>query len=103
MGRFFFSFFITLVIGYFSIFLATIAGGLLFFGKYAPLPSPEKVPYAVARLVVLAVNLFPGLLFTRWKARKDPSNSMWVWLGGLLASGIISVLALGLMFFSGAD
>ena len=102
MGRFFLVFFVTGVIGYFSIFLAIIAGGLLFFGKYAPFPAPESVPYFVARFVILAINLFPGILFIRWQAKRYPQNPIWIpWLGGLLALSIVGTLSLGFMSFRG--
>ncbi|GEM_PF-5314779 len=97
MGRFFLTFFLTLVIGYFSILLSVVVVGFLFFGKYALIPSPERVPYTVPTAISWLISLLPGIWFVRRQARKGPA---WVaWLGGALALGIVQDLFWGLMFF----
>ena len=77
MRRFFFVFLITLVIGFLSLLLAIVAGGLLFYGERAPFSSPERVPYIVPNLVQGAIMLLPGIWFIRGQARRGQGLAVW--------------------------
>ena len=100
MGGFFLVFFITLAIGFPSMLLAIVIGGILFFGRYAPFPVPGSTPTLVANVVQVMIALLPGLVFVRFFRRWDRDSPGWgIWLGGFLALGITAALLVGLMSF----